>query len=137
MLRREKAFNRIMPINFCNKRGDFDARLTHPKKQDKRKFCKVLLTFRQQGFIDSDSFYKESEEEIVNLKEALIKMKSLDISVESTTSLENVKRLIQMNFSENPLAWWDRNKIKTTLTLKEECKYVYVRYKPIQTNICR
>ena len=31
VLRREKAFNRIMPINFRSKRGDFDARLTHPK----------------------------------------------------------------------------------------------------------
>ena len=104
MLRREKAFNRIMPINFCNKSGDFDARLTHQKKQDNRKFGKVLLTFRQQGLIDSDGFYKESEEEIVNLKEALIKMKSLDISEESRISLENAKRFIQRNFSENPLA---------------------------------
>ena len=94
MLQREKAFNRIMPINFRSKRGDFDARLTHPKMQDKRKFGKVLLSFRQQGLIDSDSFYKESKEEILNLKEALLEMKSLDISEESRLSLENVKRLI-------------------------------------------
>ncbi|KAK4391588.1 movement protein [Sesamum angolense] len=46
------------------KRGDVDAKLTHPKMQDKRKFSKVLLSIRQQGLIDSDSFYKESEEEI-------------------------------------------------------------------------
>ncbi|KAL0285594.1 UNVERIFIED_CONTAM: Enzymatic polyprotein [Sesamum calycinum] len=38
VLRREKAFNRIMPINFRSKRGDVDAKLTHPKMQDKRKF---------------------------------------------------------------------------------------------------
>ncbi|KAL2228419.1 UNVERIFIED_CONTAM: movement protein [Sesamum indicum] len=94
VLQREKTFNRIMPIRFCSKRGDFDARLTHPKMQDKRKFGKVLLSFRQQGLIDSDSFYKESEEEILNLKEALLEMKSLDISEESRLSLENVKRLI-------------------------------------------
>ncbi|KAK4411654.1 movement protein [Sesamum angolense] len=56
---REKAFNRIMPINFRSKRGDFDAKLTHPKMQDKRKFDKVLLSFRQQGLIDSDSFYED------------------------------------------------------------------------------
>ncbi|KAK4388191.1 putative enzymatic polyprotein [Sesamum angolense] len=62
VLRREKAFNRIMPINFRSKRGDFDAKLTNPKMQDKRKFGKVLLSFRQQGLIDSDSFYEESEE---------------------------------------------------------------------------
>ncbi|KAL2243779.1 UNVERIFIED_CONTAM: hypothetical protein Sindi_0495900 [Sesamum indicum] len=62
-------------------------------------------------------------------------MKSLDISEESRISLENVKRLIQRNCTENPLAWWDRNKIKATLKLKEECKYEYVRYKPIQTNM--
>ncbi|KAK4398314.1 hypothetical protein Sango_1306900 [Sesamum angolense] len=31
VLRREKAFNRIMPINFRSKRGDFDAKLTNPK----------------------------------------------------------------------------------------------------------
>ncbi|KAK4394479.1 movement protein [Sesamum angolense] len=59
---------------------------------------------RQQGLIESDSFYKESEEEIENL-------------------------------SENPLAWWDRNKIEATLKIKEECKYEYVRYKPIQMNM--
>ncbi|KAK4382808.1 movement protein [Sesamum angolense] len=115
VLRREKAFNRIMPINFRSKRGDFDAKLTNPKIQDKRKFGKVLLSFRQQGLIDSDSFYEESEEEIKNLKEAMQELKAMDISEESILSLENVKRLIQRNFSENPLAWWDRNKIEATL----------------------
>ncbi|KAK4391419.1 hypothetical protein Sango_1919700 [Sesamum angolense] len=135
VLRREKAFNRIMPINFRSKRGDFDAKLTNPKMQDKRKFGKVLLSFRQQGLIDSDSLYEESEEEIKNLREALVELKTMDISEESILSLENVKRLIQRNFSENPLAWWDRNKIEATLKIKEECKYEYVRYKPIQMNM--
>ncbi|KAK4387875.1 Enzymatic polyprotein [Sesamum angolense] len=132
---RRKAFNRIMPINFRSKRGDFDAKLTNPKMHDKRKFGKALLSFRQQGLIDSDSFYKESEEEIKNLREALVELKTMDISEESILSLENVKRLIQRNFSENPLAWWDRNKIEATLKIKEECKYEYVRYKPIQMNM--
>ncbi|KAK4400707.1 Enzymatic polyprotein [Sesamum angolense] len=59
----------------------------------------------------------------------------MDISEESKLSLENVKRLIQRNFSKNPLAWWDRNKIEATLKIKEECKYEYVRYKPIQMNM--
>ncbi|KAL0286296.1 UNVERIFIED_CONTAM: movement protein [Sesamum radiatum] len=98
VLRREKAFNRIMPINFRSKRGDFDAKLTNPKMQDKKKFGKVLLSFRQQGLIDSDSFYEESEEEIKNLRKP-----------------------------------W--NKIEATLKIKEECKYEYVRYKPIQMNM--
>ncbi|KAL0345877.1 UNVERIFIED_CONTAM: hypothetical protein Sradi_4419000 [Sesamum radiatum] len=71
VMRRDKAFNRIMPINFRSKRGDFDAKLNHPKMQDKRKFGKALLSFRQQGLIESDSFYEESEKEIINLKEAL------------------------------------------------------------------
>ncbi|KAK4382865.1 putative enzymatic polyprotein [Sesamum angolense] len=135
VLRREKAFNRIMPIHFRSKRGDVDAKLTHPKMQDKRKFGKALLSFRQQGLIDSESFYEESEEEIKNLKEAMQELKTMDISEESQLSLENVKRLIQRNFSENPLAWWDRNKIEATLKIKEECKYEYVRYKPIQMNM--
>ncbi|KAL0428106.1 UNVERIFIED_CONTAM: Enzymatic polyprotein [Sesamum latifolium] len=88
-----------------------------------------------RGLIESDSFYEESKKEIINLKEALHEIKSLDISEESKLSLENVKRLIQRNFSENPLAWWDRNKIEVTLKVKEECKYEYVRYKPIQMNM--
>ncbi|KAK4392624.1 hypothetical protein Sango_2040200 [Sesamum angolense] len=134
VLRREKVFNRIMPINFRSKRGDFDAKLTNPKMQDKRKFGKVLLSFRQQGLIDSDSFYEESEEEIKNLREALVELKTMDISEESILSLENVKRLIQRNFSENPLAWWIGT-IEATLKIKEECKYEYVRYKPIQMNM--
>ncbi|KAL0288502.1 UNVERIFIED_CONTAM: movement protein [Sesamum radiatum] len=86
----------------------------------------------QQGLIESNSFYEESEKEIINLKEALQEIKSLE---ESKLSLENVKRLIQRNFSDNPLAWWDRNKIEATLKVKEECKYEYVRYKPIQMNM--
>ncbi|KAL0303668.1 UNVERIFIED_CONTAM: hypothetical protein Sradi_6234900 [Sesamum radiatum] len=94
--------------------------------QDKRKFDGALLSFRQQGLIDRDSFYKESEEEIKNLKEALQEIKSLDISEESKLSLENVKRLIWGNFNENPLAWWDRNKIEATLKVEVECKYEYV-----------
>ncbi|KAL0416931.1 UNVERIFIED_CONTAM: hypothetical protein Slati_3525000 [Sesamum latifolium] len=103
--------------------------------QNKRKFGKALLSFRQQGLIESDSFYEESEKEIINLKKVLQEIKSLDISEESRLSLENVKRLIQRNFSENPLAWWDRNKIEATLKVKEECKYEYVRYKSIQMNM--
>ncbi|KAK4386110.1 movement protein [Sesamum angolense] len=137
VLRREKAFNRIMPINFRSKRGDFDAKLTHPKMQDKRKFGKVLLSFRQQGLIDSDSFYEESEDEIKNLKEALEELKTMDISEENKLSLENVKRLIQINFSENPLAWWDRNKIEATLKIKEECKYELFDISPSQMNMER
>ncbi|KAL0434935.1 UNVERIFIED_CONTAM: hypothetical protein Sradi_0201400 [Sesamum radiatum] len=103
--------------------------------QDKRKFGKALLSFRQQGLIDCDSFYEKSEEEIRNFKKALQEIKALDISEESKLSLENVKRLIQRNFSENLLAWWDRNKIEATLKVKEECNYEYVRYKPIQMNM--
>ncbi|KAK4409388.1 movement protein [Sesamum angolense] len=56
---------------------------------------------------------------------SLVELKTMDISEESKLSLENVKRLIQRNFSENPLAWWDRNKIEATLKIKEECKYEY------------
>ncbi|KAL0331766.1 UNVERIFIED_CONTAM: hypothetical protein Sangu_1722100 [Sesamum angustifolium] len=94
-----------MPINFRSKRGDFDAKLTHPKMQDERKFGKVLLSFRQQRLINSDSFYEEFEEEIKNLKEPLQELKAMDISEENRLSLENVKKFIQRNFSENPLAW--------------------------------
>ncbi|KAL0444921.1 UNVERIFIED_CONTAM: Enzymatic polyprotein [Sesamum latifolium] len=102
--------------------------------QDRRKFGKAK-SLRQQGLIESDSFYEKSEKEIINLKEAMQEIKSLDISEERKLSLENVKRLIQRNFSENPLAWWDTNKIEATLKVKEECEYEYVRYKPIQMNI--
>ncbi|KAL0313734.1 UNVERIFIED_CONTAM: Enzymatic polyprotein [Sesamum calycinum] len=59
----------------------------------------------------------------------------MDISEESKLSLKHVKRLIRRNFSENPLAWWDRNKIEATIKIQEECKYEYVRYKPIQMNM--
>ncbi|KAL0439289.1 UNVERIFIED_CONTAM: hypothetical protein Slati_2411900 [Sesamum latifolium] len=103
--------------------------------QDMRKFAKALLSFKQQELIDSDSFYEEFEEEIKNLKEILQKIKALDISEECKLSLENVKRLTQTNFNENPLAWWHRNKIEATLKVKEQCKYEYVRYKPIQMNM--
>ncbi|KAL0355851.1 UNVERIFIED_CONTAM: putative enzymatic polyprotein [Sesamum radiatum] len=103
--------------------------------QDKRKYGKALLSFKQQGLIESDSFYKESKKEIINLKEALQEIKSLEINEESKLSLENVKRLIQRNFCENPLAWWNRNKIEATLKVKEECKYEYGRYRPIQMNM--
>ncbi|KAL0355828.1 UNVERIFIED_CONTAM: putative enzymatic polyprotein [Sesamum radiatum] len=88
-----------------------------------------------RGLIDSDSFYEELEEEIRNLKEELQEIKSLEISEESELSLENVKRLIQRNFSENPLVWWDRNKIEATLKIKEDSRYEYVRYKSIQMNM--
>ncbi|KAK4390099.1 hypothetical protein Sango_2073200 [Sesamum angolense] len=81
------------------------------------------------------SWFREFEEEIKNLKEAMQELKTMDISEEIQLSLENVKRLIQRNFSENPLAWWDRNKIEATLKIKEECKYEYVRYKSIQMNM--
>ncbi|KAL0289296.1 UNVERIFIED_CONTAM: hypothetical protein Scaly_2546100 [Sesamum calycinum] len=86
------------------------------------------------GLINSDSFQDEYEEEIKNLKETLQEIKSLDIGEESKLSLEKVKSLIERNFSENPLAWWDRNKIETIL--KVNGVQVRVRsYKPIQMNM--
>ncbi|KAK4389941.1 hypothetical protein Sango_2331100 [Sesamum angolense] len=89
---------------------------------DKRKFDKVLLSFRQQGLIDSDSFTRNLRKKF-RTSGSLEELKTMDISEESKLSLENVKRLIQRNFSENPLAWWDRNKIEATLRSKKECKY--------------
>ncbi|KAL0456086.1 UNVERIFIED_CONTAM: hypothetical protein Slati_0947800 [Sesamum latifolium] len=62
--------------------------------RDKKKFGKALLSFRQLGLIDSDSFYEESKKEIRNLKEALQEIKALEVTEESKLSLENVKRLI-------------------------------------------
>ncbi|KAL0300275.1 UNVERIFIED_CONTAM: hypothetical protein Sangu_3130900 [Sesamum angustifolium] len=91
-----------MPINFRSKRGDFDAKLTHPKMQDKRKFGKVLLSFRQQGLIDSDSFYEESEEEIKNLNEALQELKNMDISEESKTFSRKCQEAHPEKFQQKP-----------------------------------
>ncbi|KAK4384192.1 movement protein [Sesamum angolense] len=109
------SFSEDRIIGYKGKEKDLSKVLIPQEIRDKRKFGKVLLSFRQQGLIDSDSFYEESEEEIKNLKEAMQELKTMDISEESQLSLENVKRLIQRNFSENPLAWWDRNKIEATL----------------------
>ncbi|KAL0300185.1 UNVERIFIED_CONTAM: hypothetical protein Sangu_3135200 [Sesamum angustifolium] len=95
----------------------------------------IKVRYRQQGLIDSNSFYEESEEEIKNLKKALQELKVMDRSAKSKLSLENVKRLIQRNFSENPLAWSDKNKMEATLKVKEECKYENVRYKSILMNM--
>ncbi|KAL0322157.1 UNVERIFIED_CONTAM: hypothetical protein Scaly_2512100 [Sesamum calycinum] len=81
------------------------------------------------------SFYEESKEEIKNLKEALQELKTMDISEQIKLCRENVKRLIQRKLSENPLVWWDKNKIEATLKIKEECNYEYVRYKLIQMNM--
>ncbi|KAL0291281.1 UNVERIFIED_CONTAM: movement protein [Sesamum calycinum] len=120
LLLQEEIFHKNPNTQYGNSRS---------QNHDRRSIWNTL------GLIDSDSFYEESEEEIKNLKEALQELKTIDISEESKLSLENVKRLIQRNFSENPLAWWDRNKIEATLKIKEECKYEYVRYKPIQMNM--
>ncbi|KAL0406221.1 UNVERIFIED_CONTAM: movement protein, partial [Sesamum latifolium] len=111
-----------------------EDRITGYRGKEKE-LIKIFTPQDIRGLIDSDSFNEESEEEIKNLKEALHKIKSLDISEKSKLSLENVKRLIQRNFNENPLAWWNRNKIEATLKVKEECKYEYVRYKPIHMNM--
>lgn len=78
-----------MSIQFCNKRGDFDVKLTNPKMQGKRKFGKVFVSFRQKE--------ETSEEDFKLFKEAPQEFKSLDIGEESKLSLEHVKRLIQRN----------------------------------------
>ncbi|KAL0461457.1 UNVERIFIED_CONTAM: movement protein [Sesamum latifolium] len=123
----DQDFSRVLTLHQDFKRKDL-------MKEGNRPYS-ITYRIAQQGLIESDSFYEESEKEIINLKEALHEIKPLDISEESRLSLENVKRLIQRNFSENPLAWWDRNKIEATLKVKEECKYEYVRYKSIQMNM--
>ncbi|KAK4389993.1 putative enzymatic polyprotein [Sesamum angolense] len=94
-------------------------------------FAKICSPWREM-LIQS---YKENQVSRGKGGNTGVELKTMDISEESMLSLENVKRLIQRNFSENPLAWWDRNKIETTLKIKEECKYEYVRYKPIQMNM--
>lgn len=75
-----------MLIHFRSKYGDFDTKLTHPKMQDKRKFGKTLLLFRQKE--------KGSKEELKLFKETLQEVKSLNIDKESKFSLENIKKLI-------------------------------------------
>ncbi|KAK4380985.1 Enzymatic polyprotein [Sesamum angolense] len=92
------SFSEDRIMGYKGKEKELLKVLTPQEIRDNRKFGKVLLSFRQQGLIDSNSFYDESGEEIKNLKEAL-------------------------------------NKIEVTLKIKEECKYEYVRYKPIQMNM--
>ncbi|KAL0292116.1 UNVERIFIED_CONTAM: movement protein [Sesamum calycinum] len=95
----------------------------------------LLVRYRQQGLIDSDSFYEESEEEIKNLKEALQELKTMDISEESKLSLKNVKRLIQRNFSENPLAWWIGIRLKLLLRLKRNANMKHINLGLIEPGI--
>ncbi|KAL0284564.1 UNVERIFIED_CONTAM: movement protein [Sesamum radiatum] len=72
--------------------------------QDKRKFGKALLSFRQQGPIESDSFYEESEKEIINLKEALQEIKNkieATLKVKEECKYEYVRYIsIQMNMED-------------------------------------
>ncbi|KAL0336675.1 UNVERIFIED_CONTAM: hypothetical protein Sradi_4879400 [Sesamum radiatum] len=87
-------------------RTEFSSRMSFSKdrivgyKGKEKELLKALTPqeIKQQGLINSDSFYEESEEDIKNLKEAL-------------------------------------NKIEAILKVKEECKYEYVQYKPIQMNM--
>ncbi|KAL0433366.1 UNVERIFIED_CONTAM: movement protein [Sesamum latifolium] len=74
----------------------------------RKEYIEISRIFKEfaKGLIDSDSLYQKSEKEIINLKEALHEIKAPDVSKESKLSHEIVKRLIQRNFSENPLAWW-------------------------------
>ncbi|KAL8463267.1 hypothetical protein ACS0TY_034058 [Phlomoides rotata] len=90
--------------------------------QDKRRFGKTLLMLRHQGFGDA------TEEDIQLLKAALGKDHTyIDIDDECRMSLEHVKRKIQRNYNEDPLAWWDKNGIEATLKVKEEKKYELVQ----------
>ncbi|KAL0342683.1 UNVERIFIED_CONTAM: movement protein [Sesamum calycinum] len=118
-----------------SKRGDFDAKLTNPKCRIKgnlgKYFCLSGNRDSSIAIVSTRNLRKKSR----TSEKPLVELRTMDISGESVLSLENVKRLIQRNFSEDPLAWWDRNKIEATLKLKEECKYEYVRYKPIQMNM--
>ncbi|KAL8479668.1 hypothetical protein ACS0TY_026545 [Phlomoides rotata] len=121
VLRREKAFNRILPINFGCKRGDFDAKFTNPKMQDKRRLGETLLMLRHPGFEDT------TEGDIQLLNAALGKDHTyIDIDDECRVSLEQVKRNIQRNNNEDPLAWWNKNRIEATEKVKEENKYELV-----------
>ncbi|KAK4388154.1 movement protein [Sesamum angolense] len=124
VLRREKAFNRIMPINFRSKRGDFDAKLTNPK-------CRIKGNLGKFFFLSGNRDSSIAIASTRNLRKKLRTSRS-NAGIKGNghkrgkyTFSRNVKRLIQRNFSENPLAWWDRNKIEATLKIKEECKYEY------------
>ncbi|KAL0451264.1 UNVERIFIED_CONTAM: movement protein [Sesamum latifolium] len=126
----DQDFSRVLTLHQDFKRKDL-------MKEENRPYSityRIAYTFSNTHH--SDLFLRKEYIEIPRIfKEFAKEIKSLDISEESKLSLENVKRLIQRNFSENPLAWWDRNKIEATLKVKEECKYEYVRYKPIQMNM--
>ncbi|KAK4391366.1 hypothetical protein Sango_1914400 [Sesamum angolense] len=80
------------------------------------------MTLGQQGLIDSDSFYEESEKEIKNLKETFQELKTMDISEESKFSLKNVKRLIQRNFRNKSAKWkWEEFHTQRVRELKQVC----------------
>ncbi|KAL0396286.1 UNVERIFIED_CONTAM: hypothetical protein Scaly_0077000 [Sesamum calycinum] len=115
-----KQFKKQDRCNRTNKHKKSDIGETlHLSQPQGSKTSLLIISSRGpiKELIDSDNFYEESEAQIKNLKVALQEIKSLDISEESKLSLENVKRLIQRNFSENSLAWWNRNTIEATLKI--------------------
>lgn len=61
-----------MSIQFCSRRGNFDVKLTHPKIQDRRKFGKALLSFKQHE--------EDSEKDLKLFKKVLREYKSLDMN---------------------------------------------------------
>ncbi|KAI3464223.1 hypothetical protein Pfo_020886 [Paulownia fortunei] len=109
-----------MPILFHNKRGDIDeGKLQKPKMKDERKFGEALLQWRQEGKCGDHS--KRVTKEVLNLmKVGLTTSPQINNDAEGQMELEQVKRKIRRNYSEDPLAWWDKNKIEAVLKIKEQ-----------------
>ncbi|KAI3451581.1 hypothetical protein Pfo_008246 [Paulownia fortunei] len=118
-----------------SKRGYIDeGKLRKPKMKDERKFGEALLQWRQEG--EGGNHSEKVTGEVLNLmKVGLTTSPQLDNDAEGQLELEQVKRKIRRNYSENPLAWWDKNEIEAVLKIKEQHKYELVRYKPILMNM--
>ncbi|KAI3445275.1 hypothetical protein Pfo_001940 [Paulownia fortunei] len=104
------------------------------KAGQEAEFGEALLQWRQEG--EGGNHSENITGEVLNLmKVSLTTSPQIDNNAEGQMELEQVKRKIRRNYSENPLAWWDKNEIEAVLKIKEQCKYELVRYRPILMNM--
>lgn len=67
-------------------------------------------------------------ETIQYLKASLDESLQPEVTLEEQISLEDIKRKIQRNFNEDPLAWWEKNELKASLKVKTGKENEFVRY---------
>ncbi|KAL0413539.1 UNVERIFIED_CONTAM: movement protein [Sesamum radiatum] len=137
----DQDFSRVLTLHQDFKRKDLMKEGNRPYSITYRIAYALSNThhsdlFLRKEYIEIPRIFKEfAKQPVIGRYEGMLEIAGHEILVAGVAGKENGSMTLGLNFLEDHKPWGRKGIIEATLKVKEECKYEYVRYKPIQMNM--